>query len=204
MLREAQPPKTLACRLRAQAGFTMIEALVAALVFAFGAIGVAGMQTMSMQSTYEAGQRMQATYLANDIMERLRNNAEALDEYDNDVDTDWTIVGSGSIETAPTPNCASAACTPAELVDYDLWSWEQAIDGAAIQQVDIGNVGGLVNPSGCIRVTGSGQVEIAIAWRGRRGMSNATVATGCTQNGLYGDNDEYRRVFLVRTYVAPR
>jgi type IV pilus assembly protein PilV len=186
----------------AQRGFSMMEALVSAIVFALGAIGVAGMQTLSMQSNHEAMQRTQATFLATDIIERMQNNATALNSYDTDADQYWTILGGATRQQEPTPNCGESRCSPAQLASHDLWAWEQTIDGAAISQPEIGRVGGFQDPTGCIRHTGNGEIELAIAWRGRGEMSNSSVAAGCTVEKRYGDADRYRRVLLFRTYIT--
>ena len=180
----------------------MFESLVATLVFAFGAIGVTGMQNLSMQSTMEAMQRTQAVFLTNNMIERMRNNSSVLGDYDASGNTVWTIVGNGSIDQEPTPNCRQATCNPTQLAAHDLWGWEQAVDGAAVTRQNVGNVGGLVDPTACIRHTGSGSIELAIAWRGKREKINASLGTGCTVDGRYGDDDEFRHVLVVRTYVA--
>jgi type IV pilus assembly protein PilV len=178
--------------------------MVAIAVFALGAIGVAVLQSVSTQYSYESMQRTQAAYLASDILERMRNNRVQLNAYDDNADDLWTIVGSGSIMTPPTPDCASVACTASQLAAYDLWNWEQAIDGASTTQPGGDNVGGLANATGCIRHTGNGRVELAIAWLGRSELNNATLATGCTVNKRYGDENRHRRVLLVQTYIAGR
>jgi type IV pilus assembly protein PilV len=67
-------------------GFTLIESLVALLVLSIGLLGVAAMQLSSLQANNGAFQRTQATFLAQDIADRMRaNRRAALDgEYDMD------------------------------------------------------------------------------------------------------------------------
>ena len=60
-----------------QRGFTLVEALIALLVLSIGLLGVAGMQLASLQSNYGAFQRSQATFLAQDIADRMRANRTA-------------------------------------------------------------------------------------------------------------------------------
>ena len=191
-------PKSERCR-----GFSMLESLVAVMVFAFGAIGTTGMQIMATQSNYEAAQRTQAVYFATDIIERMRNNPGVMDSYDSSGDNSWTILGANSIESEPTPHCNTSGCTAGQQAAHDLWCWEQGLDGNAITTDDLGAVGGMISPTGCIRHTGNGRVEIAIAWRGRSSMTDANAAPGCTVEDRYGDDDAYRRVLLVRTFIAP-
>jgi len=181
----------------------MIEALVAAVVFAFGAIGAAGMQALSLQSNQEGMQRMQAAYLAGDMLERMQNNAAALDRYDTGGDEQWTLLGASSQRQRPSTDCTQAACTPTQLAAHDLWSWEQAVEGAAVAQTGIPNAGGLKDPTACIRQVEAGEIELAIAWRGRGELSNSATAPECTVEQRYGADDRFRRVLLVRTYIAP-
>lgn len=180
----------------------MLEVLVAIAIFAFGAIGATGMQLLATQANYEAMQRSRAVDLATDIIERMRNNPTALDSYDSSLDTSWEIVGSDSIEDAPTTNCVTSTCTPTALAAYDLWAWEQALDGNDVTRTEVA-VGGLNKATGCIRYTGDGRIELAIAWYGRRSKSNSTLATGCTVDGRYDNADEYRRVLHLRTVIPP-
>lgn len=179
-----------------------MESMVAAMVFAVGAIGATGIQLMAARTNLEAAQRTQAVYFATDIIERMLNNATALDDYDASGNTQWTAVGSGSTQTEPTPDCDSAHCTPTQQAAHDLWAWEQALDGDAMTTADNVLAGGLINPTGCIRNGSDGRVEIAIAWRGRGSMTNSGIASGCTAQGRYGSDDEYRRVLHLRTFIA--
>jgi type IV pilus assembly protein PilV len=184
-----------------QVGFTMLESLVSILVFSIGLLGLAALQSTAKQASFEASQRTQAAYLANDIIERMRTNRSVLDSYAPD-DGDMTKVGGGSIEAAPSPDCASSTCTPAQMATRDLWAWEQAVDGAAVTESGTSK-GGLVSPTGCIRQTNGGQIFVAIAWRGRTEMDNSSIASGCTADGLYGDSDNLRRVLMVQTFIDP-
>jgi type IV pilus assembly protein PilV len=180
----------------------MLEVLIAIMIFAFGAIGATGMQVLATQANHEATQRTQAVYLSTDIIERMRNNPSAITDYDASADTDWTIVGVSPYITKPSPACDTAACSIHEKAAYDLWTWEQALLGTETTRAGIGAVGGLQDPTGCIRQQGDGRIEVAIAWRGRQSMSNATVAQDCTsEDDRYGDDNEYRRVLLIRTYI---
>jgi type IV pilus assembly protein PilV len=61
------------------AGFTMVEALVALVVLSIGLLGVAGLQLTGLRANSSAASRSQASYLADDIIDRMRaNRTEAL------------------------------------------------------------------------------------------------------------------------------
>ena len=59
---------------RRMAGFTLIEALIALVVLSVGLLGVAGLQMTGLRANMSAASRTQATYLANDILDRMRAN----------------------------------------------------------------------------------------------------------------------------------
>ena len=58
------------CMNRWSTGASLIEVLIAVLIFTSGALGLAGMQLVAKRNTYEATQRSIATGLAGDILEQ--------------------------------------------------------------------------------------------------------------------------------------
>lgn len=76
-----------------QVGFGLIEILVALLVLAIGLLGMASLQSNSMQMTTGALSRTQALFLAEDIIERARANRASVGSY---------TVASGSPPTCDT------------------------------------------------------------------------------------------------------
>ncbi len=186
-----------------QRGFSMTEVLVSVFIFAFGGIGAATLQVLAAQSNLEALQRGQAVYHGTDILERMRNNPAALERYDSSDDNQWTILGDGTITNEPTPDCDTATCTPQQQAAHDLWAWERALDGHEVARPDNAPAGGLLYPTGCIRNSGAGGVEVIVAWHGRREMTNSSVAPGCGVADRYGDDAEFRRVVRLRTHIEP-
>jgi type IV pilus assembly protein PilV len=198
---------------RRQRGFSLIEALITLFVFAIGILTIAGLQLVSKKANYDAAQRTTAGMLANDIAERMRanlsTNGVALGDYLVEE------LGGGTL-AAPGTDCTAGTCTNTQLAAWDLYEWEQLLDGASEA-----NAGGLVEPSACIRSDvaggGVGVYHIVIAWRGVTPLSNPTIdqnltgaiAAGCGQGSAkYVDDDTgaadvYRRVILVSTYITP-
>ena len=180
-------------------GFSLIEVLVSLFVVSIGLLGIAGMELFSAQSGNEAVQRASAVWLSQEIMEKMRANPTALSSYVG------VSVGNGSLST-PSTDCgsSSASCKGTELATYDLWSWENLVDGAT-EKSGTTKTGGLDNPQGCI--TGpaggaSGVYTIAIAWRGNTSMGNPTTSTCGNTSGLYGASNEFRRVMVINFYVS--
>lgn len=59
---------------RGAAGYTLIEVLVALVVLSIGLLGVAGLQIAGLRGNLSAASRTQASYLAEDIIDRMRAN----------------------------------------------------------------------------------------------------------------------------------
>lgn len=53
---------------RAAGGFTLIEVLVALLVFSFGILGLAGFQALATRNSVEASERGRAALMANELV----------------------------------------------------------------------------------------------------------------------------------------
>lgn len=186
---------------RHYSGFSMIEVMVALFVFAVGILTVAGLQIVSKRTNHEAVQRTTATYLAYDIIERMRANPDELGMYVDDV--------LGEARATPAPLCDAASCTALELAEFDVWEWQQAINGVA-EQTGAVSTGGLVNPTGCITgpgVGGQGVYTITIAWQGVDALTNNFAADQCGSTHKnadeYGADFEYRRLIQISTYIAP-
>lgn len=101
-------------------GFTMIEMLVALLVLSVGLLGIAALQTTGQQVNYRAYVRTQATWLAYDMMDKMRHNQAVANAY--------VYPSSGFAEEGPSgkdynTKCDTSDCTPDDLATYDLDNW---------------------------------------------------------------------------------
>ena len=205
---------------RRQRGMSLIEVLASLLITSVGVLSLGSLEVVSKRNLREAGQRLQASQLAYGFLERMRANSSsaALQTY---VSTASPSLGGDRLgDTAPTPACVSASgattpCTPAQLAAFDLWLWEQLLDGTSERTV-VGNAkaGGLTLPTACIAAPASGAgtaglYTLTIAFRGDRPLpDNGAVTCGqaavyADGSRLYGLNDEYRRTVTVQAYIAP-
>ncbi len=112
------------------------------LVLSIGILGLAGLQLGAKRAGYEALQRSTASFLAGDILERIRANPTALANY-HDAEVNAT-------NPATEPPACTANCVPAEIAARDLWEWKESLIGASEKDPNSVAVGGLVSPSGCI------------------------------------------------------
>ena len=186
---------------RTQLGFSLLEMLVALVVFSIGMLAVAGLQTVSKQANYEGLQRTTAAQIAYGLLEDIRTNGGALEVYSNAPD-----IGNGSLGAEPAPNCRDGAeCTAAQKALYDLWFWEQALDGTMETSGGAGT-GGLLLPTMCIdgpAVGGAGIYRVTIVWRGAASISNGNNSACGGGSGNYGGNLEFRRIIEIPTYIDP-
>lgn len=134
--------------------FSLIEAMVALIVFAIGMIGIAHMLLMSHQSNASSYMRQQAVQSAYNIIDRIRANRKTA------LNGNYTVSnlvsnGAPTIPNAPTTNCASSPCSTTQLAAYDTWDWLA------------NNLTKLPNGCGSIATTASGSntlITVTIQW----------------------------------------
>ena len=187
---------------KSECGFSLIEILVTLIIVTLGLLSSATLQALSKRGIYDAAQRTTAAHLAEDLLERMRGNPGALASY-----VPGATLGGGTLGATPGVDCGNATvtCTAAEMAAFDLWQWEQQLDGAF--ELDGSRAtGGLVSPVACIQgpgfLGGNGEYTIAIAWRGMTALANPTAASCGEASGNYGDDNEYRRVVTITTYIG--
>lgn len=97
-------------------GFSLIEVLVALLIFSLGLIGLAGILVMSTQANHGAFIRTQATFLAQNMADRMRTNPIGV--WQGDYNGTWPMTG-----TMPTCD-ASNPCAPNAQALRDNLQWD--------------------------------------------------------------------------------
>lgn len=174
-------------------GASLMEVLVALVVLSLGGLVAGAMQGTSQRANHDAQQRLIATFLVNEIIEKMRTNPAGLPSYHSD-----KALTGATISAEPTPICAAGhRCSPAELALHDRWQWEQSIAGVSVQ-VGGENVGGLINPAGCIRAI-NGQVRVVLSWSGGERLSDSAGESGGVVD--CGVASDARRQLVVNTFV---
>ena len=100
--------------LKQQGGGGLIEVLISLLVIAIGLIGLASLQTTSLQQVQATRFQQQANQMLADLSERIISNPDAAKQgfYDGD------YLGSTTPDAV-----ASAGSTTASKAEYDRWLW---------------------------------------------------------------------------------
>ena len=147
-------------------GASLIEVLVALLVVATGALGLAGLQIGNAQNNRTALHRSLATLFASDMLERIRANPSGR----------YQSIGEGP--PGAFADCAARACAPAELAAFDvavwkcsLGKWNEAATCATARASallpPLERQRGLPAGDGTVAVQG-GFVTVTVLWRGAR------------------------------------
>lgn len=107
--------------IRKQQGFTLLEVLVTLVIFAFGMLGVAGLQVASLANMDSAQNRSVASLKASEMADRIRVNRGA------------TYNGLGGSDNKcrtahyANRNGAPDNCTKEQMAADDLWDWKQEL-----------------------------------------------------------------------------
>lgn len=152
-------------------GFTMLEVLIAVLLFTISLVGFAGSMAVSLRSSNIAGVRTQATFLAQMIEDRMRANPTAV--------IAGNYNGTFSAATgAPSNNCTSG-CTSAQVAELDTRLWGQLLSRS------MPNGQGRINcqlapaPAAAVRTAPWGLCSVTITWgeQAESGMAGGDIGS---------------------------
>ena len=166
-------------------GFTLIEVLVTFLIISIGLLGLAALQTSTVNDQFEAYQRIQITTLLDDMATRIRTNPDEAKKLLYTLESNPIYGGSILGPCTATPGAAR-----------DLCVWNDLLAGAAATN---GAAAAPLNARGCLTKVEQGTAEgkslirIAVAWQGI--TESAVPGDGCGE-GLYGAESplSFRRV----------
>lgn len=103
-----------------QRGFSLLEVMVAVVVFSVGLIGLGLLLTSSIRANHAGFLHSQATFVAESIADSMRANVIGV----------WQNAYNG-VWNAATPaapmDCVAAACTPAQLAARDVAAWGRMV-----------------------------------------------------------------------------
>ncbi len=107
-------------------GFTLVEILIAVVIFSIGLLGIAGLQVAGMRFTHGSQLRTIAVGQVESMADLMRANLFAVQNGKYNVkDT--------AIPQTTTPDCATVVCNSTERAAYDLKVWNYHQDNSPIQ-----------------------------------------------------------------------
>lgn len=115
-------------------GFSLLEVLVALVIFSIGLLGLAGLQILSLRLSGDSLLRTMAAVQANDMIDRMRSNVAATSK---GINSPYNNPGRSSTAN---PNClgmdgsgnaADVQCTSDQMAGEDFYEWYANIAGHA-------------------------------------------------------------------------
>lgn len=107
-----------------QRGAGLIEVLVSLMVITIGVLGMAGLHSYSLQHNQVAYLHSRATFLAGDMLDRIRTNhilAKSSGHYA--VGMDDEVIEQCNEASYP-DRCEAGQCSPQQLALYDIQQWK--------------------------------------------------------------------------------
>ena len=117
-----------------QQGFTLIEVLVAIIVFSFGLLGMVGMQAFALQANREARLQSEATSLARELAEMMRGNRQIAVKSTASENPYLGTFSTGNLSLATPSYClnvsnASTGCTSTlDIASAQMTDWLARVD----------------------------------------------------------------------------
>ena len=118
--------------IQTNAGFTLLEVLVAIVVFSVGLLGLAALQIFSLRLSHDSLLRTTATILANDMADRMRANPVEAARGINSLYNNPLGLATGNphcLSKDESGNDIDTACTPAERAMQDFYEWRAKLSG---------------------------------------------------------------------------
>jgi len=122
-------------------GFTLIEVLISMVILSIGLLGIFAMQSRALMDNQDAYLRTQAVFMAYDMSDRIRANAEYWKNNITQSKLNTILNNAKAFDTAgkpkhpfcnaydPTTTTLSSplavpiACSPQQMAEYDAYRW---------------------------------------------------------------------------------
>lgn len=160
-------------KIRSQTGITMIEVLISILIFSFGMLGLAGLQTAALRYQQSGWARAAVARLSSEISDRVRANLDGARS------GSYQFTGAYPYPAAATPpaatiNCQTNICNAAQLAQYDLNQWI----ATAVRDMPggWGNIQSVTYNNGAQQTVRT--ISITIYWNDKESTDTAAVCSG--------------------------
>lgn len=114
--------------IKKQAGFNLIEVLLAFVILSIGLLGVAGLQTTAIKASHTAMLKTVAIIKVSEIIERIRSNP-GVDIVNYQLALSNTSIDNSCDQRTVSP--VVATCSSAEMAENDLFVWRIGLTSGA-------------------------------------------------------------------------
>ena len=111
---------------RRNQGFTLIEVLIAIVIFSIGLLGIASLQIAGMRFTHGSQLRSVATLKAETMADLMRANEFG-------VRNGFYNMGPTAMPTSFPTDCSTTVCAAQARATFDLVTWNQTTGGQPLQ-----------------------------------------------------------------------
>lgn len=166
-----------------QRGVSLIEVLIAVLIFSTGLVGLAGLLVMATRSNHAAYLRTQVTFLAGNMADRMRANPAGVWNGAYDAASYGAISGNTACDKG-------TACNAASVASRDQQEWSRMLatllpSADAAIACDRSGVGYDPTPQLNRRPPYGGHCEMTISWS-ERGAGDANHRAAALQTFAWG------------------
>ena len=175
-----------------QTGSTLIEVLIALLVFTIGLQGIASMQYQSIKDNFDSNQRSHGVWSAQELINRIRANPDG--RAAGNYDFNGNPCAGGNI---PATFCAdtdaddAAVCASNEMAAFDIWESICPTPNQAHNQ----NASQLFNPNLIITCVGAcsedAELNLSLQWQSKSVTDDSVIQDG--DNAL--KTEQFNQVF---------
>lgn len=110
------------------AGFTLLEVMIAMVIFSIGLLGLAGIQATAIQNNNSAYTRTVAMQLAYNMADALRASTDNEGRIVNTYDSISTSMPSSPTSCVHKNNGTAPNCTDADLANFEVFHWKKRIE----------------------------------------------------------------------------
>lgn len=153
-----------------QRAFTLVEVMVAMVIFSVGLLGLAGLQSLGMTNNQTAFFRTIAMQQAYNMSDRMRNNVAGVNAGNYSAIT--------TAATALGTNCITATCTPAALAAFDAFEWNTS------------NAAQLPQGRGSVTAVGT-QFIVCVMWNELK-VAGVPAEPNCAAPAAYNPTTEFK------------
>jgi type IV pilus assembly protein PilV len=162
-----------------QAGFTLMEGMLAAVVLAIGLLALSGMQAISLGSNVDANELTRATTFAADLIERIQFNR-------------FNVTAYHGIDTSASTPCAQNAATQ-PMARGDCLQWQALLNNSGLAGI-VGTVSLTpIPPASDPLNLNRSTVQVRVSWVGGVVTGGAGWLVNSNGTGQIGGLSKMRR-----------